>query len=682
MKRLSRALCAGGLTLSGFACAQTPTVAELPVIVVTPPSEDGSAFTVPHSVSVIGRADIDRAGTASLTGVLSREAGVNLRSFTGNDKFAGIDLRGMGDTSVSNVLVLLDGVRLNEIDLSGADLSSVPLSAIQRIEIVRGGGAVRWGDGAVGGVVNIVTRAPRAGVAQGSLGVSAASYGGRAAFADVAGGAGDWRVRAAMSAARTDGYRQNSELDRTDGSFDLRYLPAAMPLELFGRVAVHKDRYGLPGPVSATAFTSGEAARRASNAPFDGGETADRRLTLGASLDLEARGRLEWQTSWRDRENPYLIGYNPLASMASQMSRIESDTADTLLRYSLAFDAWGHTHDLGVGAHRQTADYTRSENGVNVVDSSSRRIGDLTGEGIYTEATLRGPHGVALNLGARANRTQAAIRDERYTQQCYFIFIGGIPIPINCVNAYRVQSHRSNTWRDRAFELGATWKPDAARVLFASASRHFRTPNIDELAFATDTLRPQRGLTLETGVRIANGHGNEFSATVFGMRVEDEIHFGQDPVSGLSLNRNYDLPTCRLGAELQARWRVAPDVSLTGNAAYVQPRFEGADTDIPHVPRRTASFGAEWKAGPGLRLSINARYVGARYDGNDTTNQLYPKLPAYRVVDLGARYAVGEFELHFGVNNLFDEVYSTVGYSATYYPMPGRNYQAGLSWRF
>lgn len=682
MKRLSRALCAGGLALSGLACAETSAVTELPVIVVTSPGEDGGAFTVPHSVSVITRADIERAGAASLADVLAREAGVNLRSFTGNDKFTAIDLRGMGDTSVSNVLILVDGVRLNEVDLSGADLSSVPLSSIQSIEIVRGGGAVRWGDGAAGGVINIVTRPPRAGAARGSVGASAASYEGRAAFADVAGGAGSWRARAALSAARTDGYRQNSELDRRDGSFELRYLPTAAPLELFGRVARHKDRYGLPGPVSATAFASGEAARRASNQPFDGGETDDRRLTLGASLDLDARGRLEWQTSWRDRDNPYLIGYNPLAPIVNQMSRITSDSADTRIRYSLAFDAWGRNHDFGVGAHRQTADYIRRENGENIVGSSSRRIGDLTGEGLYAETTLRGPHGLAFNVGARANRTQTSIRDERYTQQCDFIFIGGIPIPVNCVNAYRVQSHRSDTWRDQAYELGLTWKLDSARVLFASASRHFRTPNIDELAFADGDLHPQRGLTLETGLRFSNARGNEFSATVFGMRVEDEIYFGQNPVSGLSLNRNYDRPTRRLGAELQARWRIAPDVSLTGNAAYVQPRFEGTDADIPHVPRRTASLGAEWKAASALRLSAHARYAGSRYDGNDITNRLYPKLPAYGVVDVGARYAIGEAELHLSVNNVFDEVYSTVAYSANYYPMPGRNYQAGLRWQF
>lgn len=137
----------------------------LPTVVVTANSLDDRVFTVPHSLTIITARDIENAGTSHLGELLSREAGLHLKSFSGGDKNASVDIRGMGDTAVSNVLVMVDGVRLNESDLSGADLSSVDLSAIERIEILRGGGAVRYGDGAVGGVINIITRPPAAGAA-------------------------------------------------------------------------------------------------------------------------------------------------------------------------------------------------------------------------------------------------------------------------------------------------------------------------------------------------------------------------------------------------------------------------------------------------------------------------------------------------------------------------------------
>ena len=75
-------------------------------------------------MAVITADDIARSTSNSIVDLLARAADVNLRSFFGHDKFAGVDIRGMGDTFTSNVLVLIDGVRLNEIDLSGADFAA------------------------------------------------------------------------------------------------------------------------------------------------------------------------------------------------------------------------------------------------------------------------------------------------------------------------------------------------------------------------------------------------------------------------------------------------------------------------------------------------------------------------------------------------------------------------------
>jgi outer membrane cobalamin receptor len=131
---------------------------KLDEIIVTAPAADSTLRTVPHSVSLITAEDIEHSPATTLTELLAREANLNLQSFLGNDKRAAIDMRGMGDTSISNVLVLVDGLRLNEVDQSGADFSSIPMSSIERIEIIRGGGSDRYGDGAGGGVINNITK--------------------------------------------------------------------------------------------------------------------------------------------------------------------------------------------------------------------------------------------------------------------------------------------------------------------------------------------------------------------------------------------------------------------------------------------------------------------------------------------------------------------------------------------
>ena len=72
---------------------------------------------------------------------------------------SGVDVAGFGEQSALNMLVLVDGRRINDVDLSGVDWSQVPLEHVERIEVMRGGSAaVLYGDNASSGVINIITK--------------------------------------------------------------------------------------------------------------------------------------------------------------------------------------------------------------------------------------------------------------------------------------------------------------------------------------------------------------------------------------------------------------------------------------------------------------------------------------------------------------------------------------------
>ena len=113
------------------------------------------------SSTVITAQEIERSPGQTLQDVLAREPGIQTRNLFGmvNGASTSVDMRGFGAAGTSNTLVLINGRRLNDIDMAGVDFSAIPKNSIERIEITRGNsGAVLYGDGAVGGVINIVTK--------------------------------------------------------------------------------------------------------------------------------------------------------------------------------------------------------------------------------------------------------------------------------------------------------------------------------------------------------------------------------------------------------------------------------------------------------------------------------------------------------------------------------------------
>ena len=138
-----------------FANARAQEASELPRTVVTPARTTQSLVDALPATSVITRDDIDRWQSEDLVSVLSRETGVQFALPGGRGGAASLFLRG---ASTSQVLVLVDGVRLNAGASGGAALGGIALDAIDRIEIVRGNLSSVYGSSAIGGVVQIFTR--------------------------------------------------------------------------------------------------------------------------------------------------------------------------------------------------------------------------------------------------------------------------------------------------------------------------------------------------------------------------------------------------------------------------------------------------------------------------------------------------------------------------------------------
>ncbi len=126
--------------------------------------DDPSAFTT----VIEAREYDDRFETVA--DLLGHVAGVRVRRYGGLGAFSTASVRG---AKSERVLVLLDGVRLNSAYRGTVDLSTLPIRTVERIEVVRGGGAARYGSAAVGGVISITTRRGEA-----EPGIDASGFGG------------------------------------------------------------------------------------------------------------------------------------------------------------------------------------------------------------------------------------------------------------------------------------------------------------------------------------------------------------------------------------------------------------------------------------------------------------------------------------------------------------------------
>ncbi|MBU3648497.1 MAG: TonB-dependent receptor, partial [Limnohabitans sp.] len=154
------------------------------------------------SASVITRQDIEKSQVTSLADLIQREVGVEFGRNGGPGSVTSFFLRGQDST---NVVMMVDGVRAQTDGIGSLTLTDFPLAQIERIEILRGNVAALYGEAAVGGVINIITRQGK-GQPSGYGAVSAGSMGTQNVTAGYGGAQGDYSYDLNFSKSRSYGF--------------------------------------------------------------------------------------------------------------------------------------------------------------------------------------------------------------------------------------------------------------------------------------------------------------------------------------------------------------------------------------------------------------------------------------------------------------------------------------------
>ncbi len=638
------------LILAGAASSTTLRAAEqeLEPVIVTATRFSEADPGIAANISIISRQDIRNMPAQNLPDVLRTRAGIDVRQLGGAlGRDATVDVRGFGEAATSNTLILLDGLRLNPADLGSIIWSAVPLESVERIEIIRGSGTVLYGNGATGGVINIITsrnRGPLAGVAAG-LG----SYGYRVADVNLANSNGLAFYNLVVNLAQAAGYRQNSEQDQrtASGRFGLQFAHG----QVFADFAVYKESAGQPGSVFSAAY---HADPRSTRTPHNVEERNGYRLRPAVSYQIGERMTIEAEVAF---DHQRLVADYFSAFGATASDRVRDTTSFTpRLRWR---------HDLAVVPSETVFgfDYYHGKvisNNTGFADQGAEQ----TSSAFYMQNVSQIAERLSLTLGARRQRMVQEARQDAYAP-------------------FFSPAVKGRTTRSRnAFDLGLAYAQDAWRV-YGKTGSTFRFANVDELfgfdasfnpVFAGD-IKPQQGRVNEVGGSLRLGPAT-LRASLYRMKVADEIAYDGN------VGANINLPsTRRQGGEFEADWRIADGLQVKGAYAMTDARLRSAPyagNAIPLVPRHQASAQLIWGSGP-ASYSAAVRRVGERRYGGDFDNA-QGMLSAYTTLDLQAVWAFKPWRITAKLLNALDKKHSPVaGYSSFYndtyyYPADGRGF--------
>jgi outer membrane cobalamin receptor len=633
-------------------------------VVVSAAQVDRPLSRVTDSVTVIDRADLDARQMETATDVLRFIPGFSVVASGGRGALTSIFPRG-GESDYT--LVLVDGIWLNSFG-GGYDAAHLGTAGIDRIEVVRGPQSALFGSGAIGGVVNIITR--KSGPSHFDGLMEAGGQGTAKFVAATNGSHGAWSWGGAIERLSSDGdtsFRSsiggnvsNDDYERVVGTAGMVWSDRATR-----RVRVDtrfgRDERGNPGPYGsdpAGTFFGLDTVSRSINKPRGVAASA----TFGDAAHLRHTGQFGWS--------------NTPSLFISQFGESDDRTRRVTGRYQADLERGRAGYSAGLEFIKERADNTFVTGSLFEPVPVNRMIA-----GLFVESRWDLSSRASLTAGLRGDRIQRNALEEN-------------PSPFGPRPAFdedivwSANPKISAVWflrGDRSSDARTGWTK-----IRGGAGTGIKPPTVFEIAFTDNpSLKPERSRSADIGLEHAFPGGLVAAdATFFGNHYDDLIVAVSPAWSGASQYRTDNIANASAkGLELGVRLVTTHGLSVRGAYTWMDTEILSVD-NVPSAVPSPYSVGDSLVRRPRHQGSIDARYTRGRavlfvtMNGRGDMADLEPNFastvltnPGFVTFNAGGSFRVArELDVYARVTNLADRAYE----EALGFPAQARSATVGL----
>jgi len=569
-----------------------------------------------EAVEIYTQKDIEEAHVQNLYDFLNQETSVIAMPSYGNPFTQKLDMHGYGiGDGYQNIVIKVNGRKLNNIDMVPQLLSSISPNQVARIEIIKSSGIVEGGDGANAGVINIITKESN----EKQIGFYAGTY--NTVDGNFYAGHTDDKLSLSVSgeAQKNGGTRyidNNGNKDEnkfSNFSFDLSYTPIdALELRLNGLTSNIDMWYA----ASLTEAQYNEDPTQKSNAWFSGVHQTYTSDVIGTGASYYFNNELSVNADFsHEYKTSDYITYSYKAQYIYNSYNINAKYVTNNLKITVGMD--------GFNGDRETGSNTTTKDNIAGYISAEYRVANST-----------------FKAGYRYERVSYEYAPTMGTSLTQDDSLDGI-------------------------ELGYNFTLDKEQSIFVNYTKSYQAPDIDRFfnwgGTFNNFINPMKANNYTLGYNYITKR-NKLKVSFYYIDLKDEIYYYSDPTYVASKNTNID-KSHKYGLDFYDKFIINQEFNIALNYNYVMAKIDteienGQDysgKELPGVSNHNVKAVLNYLPNQHTTLSLTEIYRSEAYAANDFANDFYQKQAAYTSTDISITYAQKSWEVFAKVNNIFNQ---------------------------